>query len=230
LPVVGARARPSSEHHDDGSGHQANGLDAKKKTLGATERNEEARAAWREHLKQLDARKLVVIDECGSNISLTPLDARAPKGSRASGSVPRNRGKNTTLIAALSFAGMGESMIMEGAANAAAFERDVEEILVPSLTAGTMVIMDNLAAHKGKKVEQLIEGKGCQVLFLPAYSPDFSPIEETFCKLKTFLRRVGARTREALQDAICQALLTVTEQDAHGWFRHGGYLPVMEGM
>jgi transposase len=201
-------------------------LDAKKKTLGATERNEEARAAWRAQLKQLDARKLVVIDECGSNIALTPLYARAPKGARAYGSVPRNRGKNTTLMAALGWSGMGESMIMQGATNAAAFELYVEEILAPSLTEGQIVIMDNLAADLGKKVEQLIEARGCQLLFLPGSSPDFSPIEETFSKLKAYLRRAGARTREALEDALCQALLTVTTQDAQGWFRHCGYLPV----
>jgi len=200
-------------------------LDAKKKTLGASERNEEARAAWREQLEQLDARKLIVIDECGSNISLTPLYARAPKGKRAYGSVPRNRGKNTTLIAALCWSGMGESMIIEGSTNRLAFERYVEEVLAPSLKAGQIVIMDNLAAHKGKKVEQLIQAKGCQLLFLPGYSPDFSPIEETFSKLKAHLRRVGARTREALPEAICQALLTVTAQDAQGCFRHCGYFP-----
>jgi transposase len=196
--------------------------------MGASERNEEARAAWRDHLKQLDARQLIVLDECGSNIGLTPLYARAPKGLRAYGSAPRKRGKNTTLIAALTFEGMGESMIIEGSANAAAFERSIEEVLVPSLSAGQIVIMDNLAAHKGKKVEQLIQGKGCQLLFLPAYSPDFSPLEETFSKLKTYLRRAGARTREALQEAICQAFLTVTAPDAHGWFRHCGYLPAKE--
>lgn len=203
-------------------------MDAKKKTLGASERNEEARAAWREHCKQLDARKLIVIDESGSNIGLTPLYARAPKGRRAYGSTPRNRGKNTTLIASLTFEGMGESMIIEGSANAAAFERYVEEILAPSLSPGQIVIMDNLAAHKGKKVEDLIQARGSQLLFLPSYSPDFSPIEETFSKVKIFLRRAGARTREALQDAICQALLTVTAQDAHGWFGHCGYLPANE--
>jgi transposase len=201
-------------------------VDAKKKTLGAAERNEEIRAAWREDLKQLDARKLIVIDECGSNIGLTPLYARAPKGARAYSSVPRNRGKNTTLIAALGWSGMCESMILEGSTNAAAFELYIEEILAPSLTEGQIVIMDNLAAHKGKKVEQLIEARGCQLLFLPGYSPDFSPIEETFSKLKAYLRRAGARTREALQEALCQALLTVTAQDAQGWFRHCGFLPV----
>jgi transposase len=196
--------------------------------MGATERNEEARTAWREQVKQLDARQLVVIDECGSNIALTPQYARAPRGQRAYDHAPRNRGKNTTLIAALTYEGMGESMIIEGAANTAAFERYVEEILAPSLSPGQIVIMDNLAAHKGQKVEERIQARGCELLFLPAYSPDFSPIEETFSKVKTFLRRAGARTREALQEAICQALLTVTAQDAHGWFRHCGYLPAKE--
>jgi transposase len=85
-----------------------------------------------------------------------------------------------------------------------------------------------LQAHKGERVRQAIEAKGCQVLFLPGYSPDFSPIEETFSKLKTFLRRVGARTRDALEEAICQALLTITAADARGWFRHCGYVPVEE--
>jgi transposase len=201
-------------------------LDAKKKTLGGTERNEETRAAWRAHLKQLDARKLVVIDECGSNLALTPLDARAPKGARAYGRVPRNRGKNTTLLAALGWTGMGESMIIEGATTAAAFELSVEEILAPSLTEGQIVIMVNLAAQKGKKVEQLIEARGCQLLLLPGYSPDFSAIEETFSKRKAYLRRVGARRREALEEALCQALLTLTAHDAQGWFRHGGSLPI----
>ena len=176
----------------------------------------------------MPANQLVFVDECGSNIALTPIYARAPKGERAKGSVPRNRGKNTTLIASLSLEGMGACMILEGSANAAAFEIYVEQLLAPSLQAGQRVVMDNLRAHKGERVRQAIEAKGCQVLFLPSYSPDFSPIEETFSKLKSYLRRAGARTREALFEAICQALLTVTAQDAHGWFSHCGYVPVEE--
>jgi len=105
-------------------------------------------------------------------------------------------------------------MIIEGSANATAFEQYIQEILAPSLIEGQIVIMDNLAAHKSAKVVDLIQAKGCQLLFLPGYSPDFSPIEEAFSKLKTYLCREGARTREALQEAICQALLTVTAQDA----------------
>ena len=115
-------------------------------------------------------------------------------------------------------------MILEGSANATAFALYVEQVLAPTLQAGQIVVMDNLQAHKGERVRLAIEAKGCQVLFLPGYSPDFSPIEETFSKLKTALRRAGARTREALQEAISQALLTITAQDAHGWFQHCGYL------
>lgn len=167
----------------------------------------------------------MVIDECGSHIGLTPLYARAPRGVRASGKAPRNRGKNTTLIAALSWTGIGESMIIDGSTTTAVFEHSVEAILAPSLAAGQIVIMDNLAAHKSAKIEKLIQERGCQLLFLPGYSPDFSPIEETFSKLKTCLRRVEARTREALYEAIGQALLTITAKDAQGWFRHCGYEP-----
>jgi len=164
------------------------------------------------------------VDECGSNIALTPIYARAPKGARATGRVPRNRGKNTTLIASLSLEGMGAAMILEGSANGAAFELYVEQFLAPSLHMGQIVVMDNLRAHKGERVRQAIEAKGCQVLFLPGYSPDFSPIEESFSKLKAYLRRTGARTHEALEEALCQTLLTVTAQDARGWFSHCGYL------
>ena len=181
-------------------------------------------------MKECEAKQWVFVDECGSNIALTPLYARAPKGQRATDSVPRNRGKNTTLIASLSVEGIGASMIIEGAANGAAFEAYVEHILVPSLQEGQMVVMDNLRVHKTARVRQLIEEKGCQLRFLPAYSPDFSPIEEAFSKLKTVLRRSKARTRETLEEAIVQALLTVTSQDAHGWFEHGGYFSSEERM
>jgi hypothetical protein len=156
------------------------GWTRKKKTLGATERDEEARAAWQEQRARLDATKLVVIDECGTHIGLTPLYARAPKGKRAYGKVPRNRGKNLTLIAALSWAGIGEPMLIEGSANAVAFEQYIEQVLAPCLTAGQMVLMDNLAANKSARVEEVIQARGCQLLFLPSYSPDFSPIEEIF--------------------------------------------------
>ena len=221
---MGADAGGAGQHRDHEPSHQAPGLDAEKKALAASERREDERASFREQVKPLDANRLVFVDESGSNIALTPLYARAPRGQRAHGSVPRNRGKNTTLLASLTVQGMGASMLLEGATNAAAFEIYLEQILLPSLAPGHIVVMDNLSAHKGARVRHLIEERGCQLLFLPAYSPDFSPIEETFSKIKAFLRRVGARTRESLQEALTQALETVTSQDAHGWFAHCGYL------
>ena len=115
-------------------------------------------------------------------------------------------------------------MILEGSANAQVFEIYLEQILAPNLQKGQIVVMDNLSTHKGQKVREIIEARGCHLLFLPAYSPDFSPIEEAFSKVKAALRRAGARTHEALQEAIGQALLTVTAADASGWFRHCGYL------
>ncbi len=168
---------------------------------------------------------LVFVDETGSHIAMTPLYAYAPRGQRAIGKVPRNYGANMTLLASLSLQGMGEALILDGAADSAAFEVYIEQVLAPSLHPGQIVILDNLSIHLGPRVRQAIEAKGSRLLFLPAYSPDFSPIEEAFSKLKTFLRRVGARTREALQEAIAQALTLITAQDALGWFTHCGYLP-----
>jgi transposase len=168
----------------------------KKKTLRASEQKEEERAAWREQAQTLDASKLVFIDECGSNIALTRLYARSPKGERVYGSVPRNRRANITLLAALSLQGMGEAFILEGSADTTIFELYIEQILAPSLQAGQIVILDNLNTHTGERVRRAIEARGCQLLFLPSYSPDLSPIEEAFSKLKAFLRRVGAHTRD----------------------------------
>jgi transposase len=179
-------------------------------------------------VKTLDVEQFVFVDECGSNIALTPLYARAPKGQRAYGRVPRNRGANMTLLASLSREGMGEAMMLEGAADSLAFEVYLKEVLAPSLSAGQIVVMDNLSIHTGETVRQLLADRGCSLLFLPAYSPDLSPIEEAFSKLKAYLRRVGARTHEALEEAIAQALTTITAHDARGWFKHCGYVPTVQ--
>jgi transposase len=166
------------------------------------------------------------VDESGSNIALTPLYARAPKGERASGSVPpESSGKIPRSWLPCRSTFVGACMILEGSVNTLAFEAYVEQILAPSLSPGQIVVLDNLSAHTGARVRQLIEERGCELFFLPAYAPDYSPIEETFSKLNAFLRRVGARTHEALQEAIGQALETVTAQDALGWFTHCGYRP-----
>jgi transposase len=102
-------------------------------------------------------------------------------------------------------------------------------VLAPSLRPGQVVVLDNLSVHKGERVRQAIEASGCQVLFLPAYSPDLTPIEEAFSKLKAWLRRLEARTREALEEAIAEGLKQITVQDAHGWFWHSGYLSQKPG-
>jgi transposase len=165
----------------------------------------------------------VFVDECSTNIALTGLYARAPKGERAYGKAPRNWGKNVTLICSMGAEGIGAAMSVEGATDGAAFETYVEHFLVPTLEAGRIVVMDNLQVHKMKRVRELIEGAGAEILFLPPYSPDFSPIEEAFSKVKAILRRIGARTREALLEATSEALSAVSSTDARGWFGHCGY-------
>jgi transposase len=154
---------------------------------------------------------------------MTRRHARAPRGERAYGSVPRNRGKNTTLIASMTFSGMGAAMAFEGSTSAKVFEAYVEHFLAPTLSAGQVVVLDNLGAHKSERVRRLVEARGAELLFLPAYSPDFSPIEEAFSKVKALLKKAAPRTREALVEAIGQALAAVTTKDARGWFTHCGY-------
>jgi len=148
--------------------------------MGASERNEQARGAFRERLKSLDPKKLVFVDESGTNITLAPLYGWAPKGERVYGKAPRNWEKNVTLIASLSAEGITAAMSVEGATDGAAFQTYIEHFLLPTLKTGQIVVMDNLQAHKSLKVRELIEGAGASVLFLPSYSPDFSPIEEAF--------------------------------------------------
>ena len=129
----------------------------------------------------------------------------------------------------MSLAGMGPAFLLDGSADSAAFANYVEQILAPSLRPGQIVILDNLLIHQGPRVWQAIEARGCRLVFLPAYSPDFSPIEEAFSKLKTCLRRLGARSREALQEVIALALDLITPQDVLGWFTHCGYpSPVLD--
>jgi transposase len=168
----------------------------------------------------------VFVDESGFHTSMTRLRARAPKGKRAYGKVPRNRGKNTTLIASITLeGGMGESMSIEGATDSEAFEAYVEHFLTPSLCEGQVVVLDRLGAHRTDRVKQLIEGRGADLVFLPSYSPEMNPIEEAFSKIKQLVRKAGARVREELVETIGRALEAVTIEDAVGWFAHAGYWP-----
>ena len=181
---------------------------------------------WRWLASRFDARRLVFVDESGFDTSMTRLRARAPRGKRAYGKVPRNRGKKTTLIAAITLeGGMGESMTVEGATDAEAFEAYVEHFLAPSLSEGRVVVLDGLGAHRTEKVRELVQARGADLLFLPSYSPDLNPIEEAFSKIKALVRKAGARMRETLVEAIGRALAAVTPEDAASWFGHAGYWP-----
>ena len=199
---------------------------AQKKSKIASERDEGASSLWRWLVSHFDVRRLVFVDESGTHISMDRLRSRAPKGERAYGQVPKNRGKNLTLIASMSLYGMGESMCFEGATDARAFEVYVEHFLAPSLTEGQVVVMDNLGAHRPKRIRELIEARGAELVFVPSYSPDLNPIEQAFSKIKNIkniLRKLGARTHEALLEAMEEALCKVTPTDAAGWFDHCGY-------
>jgi transposase len=220
---MGGTERAADQPRDHVPHVPAASLDTKKKSLQAAERDEAARAAFRELIAALDARRLVVVDEMGSNLALSPLYARAPRGQRAYSSVPRNHGKNTTLLAALTLEGIGPALTLQGAVDTPTFVTYVRELLGPALRPGQIVLLDNLSCHADPHVRALIEACGCQVLYLPSYSPDFSPLEKAFAKIKQYLRRVAARTPDALEAALAQALDLISAQDAHNFFRHCGY-------
>ena len=183
------------------------------------------RAAWRALVAgQIYARRLVFVDEMGANISLAPVYAWSRRGERALASVPRNWGKNLTLLASMSIRGMGPCLAVEGSTTSEVFEAYLEHVLAPTLRPGQVVVMDNLTAHKGERVRDLIEGRDCQLLYLPPYSPDFNPIEEAFAKkIKGLVRKAEARSREVLIEAMGQALEALTARDARSFFEHRGY-------
>lgn len=171
----------------------------------------------------VDPESLVFVDEMGVHTSLSPLFGYAPRGERLHLSVARNRGKNTTLLSSITTDGMGTSLAVEGATTARVFETYVQKMLVASLGAGQIVVMDNLGAHRPKRIGELIEQRGCELLYLPAYSPDYNPIEEAFAKIKNLLRKTAARSKRVLVEAIGAALSAVTAADARGYFKHAGY-------
>jgi transposase len=162
---------------------------------------------------------VVFVDECSTNIALVPRYARAPKGERAFGKAPRNWGPNVTLISSITLGGMGASLSLEGSA-----DRESFSLYLPGFeTRADSVVMDNLSVHKSRYVRELIERRGCELWFLPAYSPDLNPIEEAFSKAKGILKKAKARTLQALFEATARALSAVGEEDARGFFGHCGY-------
>jgi transposase len=199
-------------------------MEPKKRSMGAGERDEFLRSAWRALVAgELDGRRPVFVDEMGANISLAPLYAWwSRRGERAFGSAPRNWGKNVTLLASIAAEGIGPCLAVEGPTTREVFEAYLERVLAPTLRPGQVVVEDNPSAHKGGRVRELVEGRGCGVLYLPPYSPDLNPIEQAFSKVKGLLRKAEARTREALIEAMGRALDAVTVRDVLGFFGHCG--------
>ena len=154
------------------------------------ERDEFVRAAWKVMVaEQVEAERLVFVDEMGTNTALSPTYGWTKKGERAYCAVPRNRGKNTTVLSSMTLEGMGPTLTVEGATTSVVFETYVQRVLAPTLRRGQVVVMDNLSAHKGERIRELIERRGCELIYLPAYSPDLNPIEEAFSKLKASSER-----------------------------------------
>jgi transposase len=192
--------------------------------VGASERDEFLRAAWRLMVAdKIDASRLVFVDEMGTNTALSSLYAWATKGDRVHCKVPRNRGPNTTLLASMTAEGMGPCVAVVRSTTREVFEAYVEQVLAPALRRGQVVVMDNLTAHKGERLRELIERRGCTLLYLPPYSPDLNPIEEAFSKIKGTLRKAEVRTREALVEAMGTAISAISTRDASGFFEHCGY-------
>ena len=157
------------------------------------------------------------------NLTYTRRYGRAPGGQRLDQAVPLHHGPNLTVVAALTPKGLEAVLALDGAVNRARFAVYLEQVLGPTLEPGEVVVLDNLRVHKAAGLAELVEARGARLLFLPPYSPDFTPIELAFSKLKTYLRTAAARPRETLTAALQAALTWITEQDAQNWFHHCGY-------
>jgi len=171
----------------------------------------------------MDIDKLVFIDESGAKTNMTRLYGRAKKGKRVIDDVPSGHWNTTTMISSMRLDGSTACMVVDGSTNKDIFQAYVKHILLPTLKAGDIVVLDNLSAHKNKQVKDMIESVGAQLWFLPPYSPDLNPIEQMWSKIKAILRRLKARTEEALINAIAKALDAITDDDAKGWFKLCGY-------
>jgi transposase len=199
----------------------------KKKTGHASEQErddvEASREAWFEGQLDLDPRKLVFIDETSISTSMARRFGWAPRGERCRAPVPFGHWKTTTFVAGLRVDRIDAPMTIEGALDGEAFRAYVEQVLAPTLSKGETVVMDNVPLHKVAGVSEAIAAKGASVLYLPAYSPDFDPIEKFFSKFKSILQRIAARTANALEAAVAEALRTVTPDECRNYFAACGY-------
>lgn len=223
--VGGDRRGPGQPGHHEPGDHPALRLDPEKKSRRASERDETKRAAWREQTRECEPDRFVWVDETGSDLGMTRPYSRAPRGQRAVGDAPGRRGQNRTLITALTTEGFGPGLLLNEAIDRTTFDGYIIHRLAPTLKPDQIVVVDNLKVHYSDRAKAAIEARGAQLWYLPAYSPDLTPIEEAFSKFKAALRTCGPRTVEAHSAAVWAALRTITPQDAAGWIAHAGYGP-----
>ncbi len=200
-----------------------------KKTAHASEQDRpdilKRREDWFESQLDLDPEKLVFIDETWATTNMARKNGRAPKGERLRASVPHGHWKTTTFIAGLRLTGLTAPMVLDGPINGVWFQAYVDQVLVPTLAPGDIVVMDNLGSHKGVGVRKAIEAAGATLLYLPPYSPDFNPIEKAFSKLKALLRKAAERTVDGLWNKIGQLLSDFKPTECANFFAASGYEP-----
>ena len=199
------------------------GAAVEKKSLHANERDTEANRVKREQflqrIRSTPPERLIFLDESGVTTSMTRLRARCLGGKRIQEATPGGHWKILTVLGAMSLRGMIATMTIEAATDADIFLAYIEQVLSPELKPGHVVVMDNLSSHRVSGVRELIEKAGAELLYLPAYSPDLNPIEKAWAKIKQLLRSAKARTKETLDQAITDALLHISQDDAKAWFR-----------
>jgi transposase len=202
-------------------------LVAQKKSLRAAEQDRsdvaEARAEWRAGQADMNQERLVFIDESGASTKMTRLYGRCARGKRLVCAVPHGHWKTTTFLGALRHDGITAPCVVDGPINGETFLAWVEQLLVPTLQRGDIVVMDNLSSHKVKGIREAIEATGASLRYLPPYSPDLNPIEQFFAKLKSLLRKAGARTLEILENAIADALNRFSPTECANFLANSGY-------
>jgi transposase len=181
------------------------------------------RQQWWRRVRRIATERLVFVDESGANTAMTRLRARAPRGERALGSVPQGHWKTLTLVGALRLEGIAAAVTIAAATDTVIFRTFVREALVPALRRNDVVVWDNLSSHRAPDLVAAVEEAGASFLALPPYSPDLSPIEPCWSKVKQHLRTAGARTEEVLVKAAAEAFASVTADDARGWFQKCGH-------
>jgi transposase len=198
-------------------------ITTEKKSVTAAERNNRKRAWFWRKLKGVAHERLKFIDESGVTTVLTRPRGRAAPGQRVVEAVPKNYGQSTSVVSVLGIGGVETTMVIEGAVDTVVFDAFCQHFLRPCLQCGDVVVLDNLGAHRASRIEETVRECKAKVIWLPPYSPDFSPIESMWAKVKTYLRTIKARTTEDLERAVAEGMTQITQSDCRGWFKHCGY-------